>query len=630
MTYTIVGVIGHIDHGKTTLVGALTGTDTDTHPEEKRRGITIDLGFASYRDGEHQFALIDAPGHQKYIGNLLAGVSGIDIGLLVVACDQGIQEQTLEHAAILQMLGVNNLVVALSRVDLVDDEVLAALKEELDVFLEDFGYRDVPKLAVSSVTGEGLDELKELLKQFAESCPARAIGDYFRMPVDRVFTMPGRGCVIAGTVWSGQIRVGDHLLLADNTVPVRVREIEAHGESLEESKVGHRTALNVTGVAAADVQRGDELIQPDVFLRSRHLLLEVKAFPDVQEIKCPATLQLHIAATACSARITGTRRLVPGQSAVVVVETEKLVVATFGQKCLFRLPYPVGTMGGGTVLASLGDETKRTRKLIELGEKIALADDAERLIAWTEFHGELTPTAAWCALQIGVPAADQEAIIEQALATKLIRRLPKSSRLVAESAIARIQQEVIAVLTQQAEANQDAWAVEEAIVHQLQGFGSADLINWVIRLLIETGQLVRLGNRIAVGSDQNSLSKKQQARMGQIMAVFEGNRSPPALKEIAEQLQIPLESVTSLSRFAIQAKLLIELDQGLLLASTVFQELCSELKELFSQQPELSVADIRDRWQVTRKHAIPFLEYCDQQRITLRNGNIRTAGDALS
>ncbi len=174
MSYTIVGVIGHIDHGKTSLVAALTGVDTDTHPEEKRRGITIDLGFAAFTDGDHRYALIDAPGHQKYIGNLLAGVSGIDVGLLVVACDQGIQAQTLEHAAILQSLGVSKLIVAISRIDLSDEATRMELSEELDVFLADFGFVDIPKVMVSSVTGEGLDDLKSLLREHSRTADRAA------------------------------------------------------------------------------------------------------------------------------------------------------------------------------------------------------------------------------------------------------------------------------------------------------------------------------------------------------------------------------------------------------------------------------------------------------------------------
>lgn len=627
MSYTIVGVIGHIDHGKTSLVAALTGVDTDTHPEEKRRGITIDLGFASFQADDYQFALIDAPGHQKYIGNLLAGVSGIDIGLLVVACDQGIQEQTLEHASILQTLGVKKLIVALSRIDLASEEAQETLAADLEVFLDDCGFTDVPMIRVSSVKKTGLDTLRQQLCTFADAVPTRPIGSFFRMPVDRVFSMPGRGCVIAGTVWTGVLKTGDTLQLANSEATVRVREIEVHGEEVEESKVGHRTALNVTGVSANEVTRGDELVQPDVFARSSQLLLEVRSFADAPELKCPATVQLHIAATSCTARITGVRRLSAGTSAVVVIETGTPVVATYGQRCLLRLPYPVGTVGGATVLATVDGHVKRARKLIELGEKLAMLDPADRLAEWVDFLGEVTPTDSWFELQLGIEPADIDSAVAAAIEAGRILKLPKT--LASTATIELIKSRVVAVLSKLAEESADAWAVEESVIRQLDGFGSTGLVRRTLQELIDAGKLVRLGKVIAVASDKNALSKKQQKRMELIVAMFEENRSPPALKDIAEKLQLPLETVTSLSRFAVQTGILLDMTSGLLLSAQVFRELCCELQELFDTNPERSVADIRDRWQVTRKHAIPYLEYCDQNKVTARDENIRRAGEQL-
>ena len=629
MSYTIVGVIGHIDHGKTSLVAALTGVDTDTHPEEKRRGITIDLGFASFSDGDHQFALIDAPGHQRYIGNLLAGVSGIDIGLLVVACDQGIQEQTLEHASILQMLGVKRLIVALSRVDLATEEQQAELKVELELFLDDYGFRDIPMIPVSSVTKTGLAELKTRLCEFAGCLEARAVGTYFRMPVDRVFTLPGRGCVIAGTVWSGGVKVGDNLQLTGVDEIVRVREIEVHGKNSTESKSGHRTALNVTGVSASDVKRGDELIQPDVYQRSRHLLMELRTLRGTSEIKCPATLQLHIGATACSARITGVRRLRPAQSVVVVVETESPVVATFGQKCLFRLPYPVGTLGGATVLATIGDELTRTRKLMEFGEKLAISDAVERLVAWTEFLNEVDPTDEWCELQLGIPAKERAEVIDSAIAAGSVEKLVGSDHLISIQAVDHIKGFMLKFLGKQAEESTDAWCVEESLVQQAKGFGTRELIRRALRSLVDDGNIVQLGLRVAIASDANSLSKKQISRMEKIVALFDDNRSPPSTKEIAAELQLPLEAVTSLSRFAVQAGILLDCGDGLLLSASTFQTLCCELRTLFTAGSERTAADIKDHWGVTRKHAIPFLEFCDVMKATRRAGNVRTAGEHL-
>ena len=628
MSYTIVGVIGHIDHGKTSLVAALTGVDTDTHPEEKRRGITIDLGFASFQEGDHQFALIDAPGHQKYIGNLLAGVSGIDIGLLVVACDQGIQEQTLEHASILQTLGVKRLVVALSRIDLASEEAQTTLADDLELFLDDCGFSDVPMIRISSVQKVGLPELRQQLCEFADSVPQRRIGNYFRMPVDRVFSMPGRGCVIAGTVWTGTLKVGDTLALAESGKTVRVREIEVHGEEVESSRVAHRTALNVTGVSANEVSRGDELIQPDSFSAGRQLLLEVRTFNDAPELRCPATVQLHIAATACSARITGIRKLPPATSTVVVVETDRPVVATFGQRCLLRLPYPVGTIAGATVLASIDGHAKRARRLIELGEKLAMLDASERLSEWVDFLGEVTPEPQWFELQLGIDVEDIDQAVDAAVESARLKKMAKL--LVSTSLLERIQSKVLDLLSKQAEETKDAWVVEASVIQKLDGFGSKIVVASGLNSLIDDGKLVRLGKVIAVASDENSLSKKQQKRMEQVMSVFEGNRSPPSLKDIAAQLQLPVETVTSLSRFGVQTGMLLDVGGGLLLGSSVFRELCCELSELFEASPELAVADIRDRWQVTRKHAIPFLEYCDQSKVTLRSDNVRRAGPSLS
>ena len=627
--YTVVGVVGHIDHGKTTLVATLTGVDTDTHPEEKRRGITIDLGFASFAHEGHQFALIDAPGHQKYIGNLLAGVSRIDIGLLVVACDQGIQAQTLEHASILQSLGVERLIVAISRTDLTDRETFDGLRDELELFLDEFGFTDFPIVSVSSKTGDGIDELKSHLRSAADGCDQSASGSWFRMPVDRVFMMPGRGCVIAGTVWSGAVRPGESLYLTGAGKNVRIREIESHGHTVEQSLIGHRTAINVTGVSVDEVQRGDELLFPDVFPVVQRLLVEIRLFRDAPELKCPATVQLHIAAASVSARIVGAKKLGPSLSAVVVAETDQPVVATFGQRCLLRLPYPVGTIGAGKVVAALPVDRRRSRHLVEFGESLVMASKSERLVLWADWQGEFEPTAELCELQLGIAETDFESTIKSVLDSGRVLRLPDSDRVVSTRLAERIQQHVCEFLRTRAEESNDAWCVEDAVVESATGFGSRELIRWAIAVLTETRQIVRVGRVLAIASEQNVLSKKQKSRMEQIVALFEGNRSPPSVKEITQQLQLSEEVVTSLSRFAVQTGLLTDMGQGLLISTEVFQSLCVELHQLFTEQSERSVAEIRDCWQVTRKHAIPFLEFCDRRKITVRNENNRMAGPEL-
>jgi selenocysteine-specific elongation factor len=627
-TYTIVGVIGHIDHGKTSLVTALTGVNTDTHPEEQLRGITIDLGFASFTSGDHTFALIDAPGHQKYIGNLLAGVSGIDVGLLVVASDQGIQAQTLEHAAILHSLGVSKLIVVISRMDLTDTKTRADLSEELDVFLADFGFLDIPKVCVSSVTGEGLPELIALLIQHARTT-SRSGPRVFRMPIDRVFTIDGRGCVVAGTLWSGEVAIGDHVQLSRSGDTYRVRGLEVHGQSVERSEAGYRTAMNLVGVSSTSITRGDELVAEKTHPPTQRMVIEITMFRETAELKCPATVQFHSATTSCDARIMGVKRLGPGDQTVVVVDTDEPVIATHLQQCLFRRPYPIGSFAGGRVLASVVAEAKQTTRLLELGRNLVQADPVQRVVAWVNYSGELPIDPEWCEMQMGIAREDVHATFVSALNLGLLQ-IPVDGIAVSSEALDRIRKYVLKLLKHQAESTADAWLVEEAILKRATSTGSPRVVRWVLQQLIDEKLLVRVNQRVAVASEENVLSKKQRQRMDQILEMYSGSRMPPTVKEVAQQLDTTIEFVASLMRFATQQRILVDLGGGFFIAADALEVLCRELQTLFQQSPERSVAEIRDQWQITRKHAIPLLEYCDAQGITQRKGDVRSAGPELA
>ncbi|MCG8653280.1 MAG: selenocysteine-specific translation elongation factor [Pirellulales bacterium] len=627
MSYTIVGVIGHIDHGKTSLVGVLTGTDTDTHPEEKLRGITIDLGFASFQQDGDEFALIDAPGHQKYIGNLLAGVSGIDVGLLVVACDQGIQEQTLEHAAILQSLGVRKLIAAISRIDLSDEAKQLELAEELEVFLADYGFENVPTLPFSSVTGQGIDALKQQLRDYARTSDRSSTG-FFRMPIDRVFSVPGRGCVVAGTLWSGNVKVGDTVEVVGSDQPVRVRELEVHGRSVERSAAGHRTAMNLTGVSAHQLARGDELVAQGTNRPVTRMVVEINAFRESSPVKCPATIQLHSATTACSARITGVRGIEPGEKTVAVLDVEQPVFATYGQQFLLRCPYPVGSFGGGRVLAPLESHLGLKRHLVEFGQQLAGADPVARLVAWVSHLGEWTVDPVTLELHLGIARDNYAQVVDAAVDSGKLQ-MPVEQRLVATSALERAGGYLVKLLTRQAEETDDAWVVQESLIEKARSTGSPQVVRHVIDRLVEEKRIVRFNKMLAIASEDNLLSKKQRARMNEIVAMFDGDRTPPTIKEVAEKFQTKMDAIASLIRFATQQRLLIDLGNGFLLSAEMFQQLCRELVELFKGEQEFSVAEIRDHWKITRKHAVPFLEYCDRVGATTRKDNTRIAGPKL-
>jgi len=627
MSYTIIGVIGHIDHGKTSLVAALSGVDTDSHPEEKRRGITIDLGFATFTHGADQFALIDAPGHQKYIGNLLAGVSAVDIGLLVVACDQGIQAQTLEHAAILQSLGVSKLVVAMSRIDLVDESKLLELAEELELFLAEFGFEDIPRVPLSSVTGEGLDALRDLLSDMARKAD-RASSGHFRMPIDRIFTVEGRGCVAAGSPWSGILNIGDQLQIARTGQLVRVREIEVHGSDELHSRIGVRTALNLAGVSASDLVRGDELVSKNTHHPAIRILVELKMFVDATEIKCPTTIQFHTATSATAARIFGPRNIPKGGSEVVIVDLEQPVVATHGQACLFRRPYPVGSFAGGRILGSVKPAAKQTTRLLKLGSQLRDASAAQRITAWIEFFGESTIDSVELQTTVGLAKDELLTAIESCLESGTIISTDGNT-LTSPSLLARLSKFIIKILTHQAESMEDAWLDEQSVIQRATPLATAGTTQSILNELLKEKQVVRVNRMIAVPSENTVLSKKQLNRMNQLLSLYRDERKPPTLKEAAAALDSPADTVASLIRFATQQRILIDLGHGFFISQQSFNVLCRELCTLFTESPERSVAEIRDHWGITRKHAIPLLEFCDKSGITMRNGDVRIQGKEM-
>ncbi|MDA9934740.1 selenocysteine-specific translation elongation factor [Rubripirellula sp.] len=628
MSYTIIGVIGHIDHGKTSLVAALTGVDTDSHPEEKRRGITIDLGFATFTHGSDQFALIDAPGHQKYIGNLLAGVSAVDVGLLVVACDQGIQAQTLEHAAILQSLGVSKLIVAMSRIDLVDESTQLELAEELELFLAEFGFEDIPRVPLSSVTGEGLDDLRTLLSEMARTTERAATG-HFRMPIDRVFTVEGRGCVAAGSPWSGVLEVGDQLQIARTGQLVRVREIEVHGSDATQSRIGVRTALNLAGVSATELARGDELVSKDTHSPASRILVELKMFVDAGEIKCPTTIQFHTATSATAARIFGPRSIPAGGSEVVIVDLEQPVVATPDQACLFRRPYPVGSFAGGRILGSVQPAAKQTTRLLKLGAQLRGGSAADRITAWIEFLGECPVDSLELRAQLDLDPKQLQAAITSCIESGALLNSADGKILTSPSLLERLSKFILKVLAHQAESMDDAWLDERSVIQRATPIAATETTHTVLTQLIKDKKVVRVNRMIAVPSEQTVLSKKQLNRMNQLLSLYQDERKPPTLKEAAAALESPSDTVASLIRFATQQRILIDLGHGFFISQQSFDVLCSELRELFIESPERSVAEIRDHWGITRKHAIPLLEFCDKSAITVRNGDARIQGRGM-
>lgn len=625
--YTVIAVVGHIDHGKTALVRALTGVDTDTHPEEKRRGITIDLGFAVWRDHDDEYAFVDAPGHQKYINNLVSGVSHVDVGLLLVAADQGIQAQTLEHVAILQAIGVREMVVVISRTDLASAKATESLDEELRVFLADFGLDDFPVHRFSATSGEGLEAIKECLRE-------HAVGERrdnelpFRMPIDRTISIPGRGCVVAGVVWNGRIKLGDTLCIPGRAV-VRVRGLESHGCDVDEMRFGRRVAVNLVGISSNELHRGDELIACESYAQSQRLLVQLSMFEATSNLACPATVHLHTATLGCEARVLGVPELRNGDSAVCVIETRQPVIATHGQRFLLRRPYPVGCFGGGRVLTTLQSGVGTLKRQLMLGESLVSDDCLERLVGWIEFVGQANTSDQSLSWRLGLPLRQLDALANEAVGSRGVVAIDRGvwtgPRFLEET-----QNWLVRLLDETAENKGVVWRSEQSIIHRGGRTRSGAVVSWCLQQLYRKGVVVNVNGMVALATDETQLSKLQLRRLNRLLEALIGNHTPESISELAASMDVPLPSLMALVRFAEQQGLVIDIGSGWVFERSVVVRMVEGLQDLLADEDSVSVAQIRDAWGNTRKHAIPLLEFFDRIGVTVRENGQRIAGPEMS
>src|SRR5882762_10376261 len=400
----IVGTAGHIDHGKSALVEALTGTHPDRLAEEKRRGITIDLGFAFLEENGVRFGFVDVPGHERFISNMLAGAAGIDVLLLVIAADESIKPQTREHFDICRLLGVKRGVVALTKSDLVDADTLELVRLEAEEFLRGTFLESAPLVAVSARTGNGLAELKKALSEAASDVLVKDVQQYFRLPIDRAFAMKGFGSVVTGTLISGSVRTGDEVELFPSGERLRVRGVQSGGKNVDRATPGQRTAVNLAGIDHAALQRGMVLATPGKFRKTRRMDVRLELLPSARKVKQHSRVHFHTGTTETIAEVSfhGQKELQPGGSAFANLKLQEEVLVLPGDRFIVRQFSPVVTMGGGAVL----DPLARRPRLRDVGrsaflETLENGSHEEILAAMTERallglgHDELVARTAW-------------------------------------------------------------------------------------------------------------------------------------------------------------------------------------------------------------------------------------------
>ena len=629
MRRVVVGTAGHIDHGKTALVRALTGIDCDRWEEEKQRGITIDLGFAVLREDDLQVGFVDVPGHERFLHNALAGLGGIRLMLLVVAADEGVKPQTREHLAICALLGIPAGLVVLSKKDLVSEDLLELAQLEAEELLADTPFAGAPMLAVSSVTGDGVDELRERLLELAAEHETVVDPDRpTRLPVDRVFHLKGLGVVVTGTLVSGAVHPGDTLEVLPGGEAVRVRSVQVHGEDREEAAAGERTSVQVTGVELEDLRRGMQLVAPESFDASRRLMARFRLLPeapDAIEGWTPIRLHLYSSQIMGEMRPLGVETLQPGEEAPVEMRLAHPAVAVRGDRFIVTRPSPAVTLGGGVLLDPRWHRLRGsllTRALKELN------GDTDAAVAfWVLDAGERGLGAEGLARRLGVRRESVVPRLEALTAEGELIAVPEGhghrGRWIAPASWTRVVERARKVLRRYFEKDRLARGIPkaEAVRRILPGRGS-ELAGVYLPWLEKQKVLVVAGDQVTLPDREVELTGEESELSRAVLERFErAGLEPPSPGEVRDELGAKLQILEGMLRYLVESGKLVRLPGGLLLAASALEELEQDLRTTGWQR--FTVGDFKDRYGLSRKWAIPLLERLDSSGVTRRLGDER-------
>jgi selenocysteine-specific elongation factor len=615
----VVGTAGHIDHGKTSLVRALTGIDTDRLPEEKRRGITIDLGFASWFTDDYQIGFVDVPGHERFVKNMLAGIGGIDSVLLVVAADESIKPQTREHFAICKLLGIASGVVAVTKSDLVERDILELVRMEIEELVAGSFLEGKPTVPVSSTTGAGLDDLRAaILESVAGVGDRDASTRVFRLPIDRVFTMKGFGSVITGTTYSGRVKVEDDVEVLPGARHSRARAIQVHGEPRDEASAGERTSMNLADIPLEELHRGHQVLHPDTLRPSQVITVRLDLLPDAKPLKEQTRIRFH----HLSAELLGTVRFVgtegelrPGESAFAQIRLESPVVAVAGDRFVVRRYSPAFTIGGGVILdAHLAKLSRGTR--VEILETLASGSLPQRVELMAKLQGLRGVTMDELQARTGIR-------IESL--TKELRGVPNVAKtgntFLHNDALTDFRRRSMTFLDGYFKDNKMAVSVPKGeFVQKLIPAGAPVnfLLNDLAKENIATVQGDALdipGRSKTLGGTEGELARAIELRYA------EAGLQTPATSELIKSIPQRPKVIEGIIAYLVKQGTLVRLAEGVYLHRDV---VASAREKLSAKKGEtIDVAQFKDLFGISRKVAIPLLELFDREGATKRVGDSR-------
>jgi selenocysteine-specific elongation factor len=632
MRHLVIGTAGHIDHGKTTLVKALTGTDTDRLKEEKERGISIELGFASLQlpDGT-QAGIVDVPGHERFVKTMVAGVGGIDLVVLVIAADEGVMPQTREHLHICELLQVKRGLVALTKADLVEAEWLAMVQTDVAEFLQGTFLAECPIVPCSGTTGQGLPDLLAAIQAQAAGAEPRRTQGIVRLPVDRVFTIKGFGTVVTGTLWSGRLSVGDEVAILPRGLRSRVRRIQVHGETVERAEAGQRTAVNVPELEVAEIERGDVLCLPDTLRPSQSFEATLSLLADApRPLRNRARVRFHLGTSEVLARtvVLEGDELRPGGRSYVHLRLEKPSAALPGDRYVIRSYSPAVTIGGGSILDPNPPRARRTRaKLIEHLRVLEQGRPTERVERHLLASGFAPTTVedlrARCNLD---RAAVSDAVRELVEGGRAVQVGPKEGAgVIHADRVDALAADVRGRLADfhAKEPLKDGLAKEELRSRLPEQLPPGTFV-WMLGRLAAAGAIAVERDKVRLAGFRPKLSAAEEELKTKIEAAFRGaGFQPPAADAVLGELKVDRKLAQAVFRRLIDDGVLVRVGEDVFLHRDSHQALRDRVLGQLQTRPSIDVGTMKELFGVSRKYAIPFLEHLDAIRITRRQGDER-------
>jgi selenocysteine-specific elongation factor len=626
----VMGTAGHIDHGKTTLIKALTGIDCDRLKDEKKRGITIELGFA-YLDLPNgvRLSIVDVPGHEKFVKNMVAGASGIDFVLLTVAADEGIMPQTREHIEICSLLGIEKGIVALSKVDMVDEELLELAMEDVKEYLSNTFLKDSRIIPVSAHTGEGIDELIQALVDMVEKIKQKKSSDIFVLPVDRVFTLKGHGTVITGTLVSGDIAVGEDIMVYPDEKISKVRHIQVHGESVEKVKAGRRTAINLANLEVEDIKRGDILARPETLFPSTTWDIEISCLSSSpRPLLHRKEVHFHHGTTEVLARIylLDKDRLEPGDKGYAQVRFPHPMVGLFGDRFVIRSFSPLRTIGGGKIINPLGQKIKRFSEDIKILKKLSEANIEEKIVLHLRRAGYNGLSLKALHVLTNMNLKDLTKALDRLGSKQEIFMFDREEKIyISAECLKKLREDLIKYFKKFHQKNPLDWGMPKGQI--LSDWGkdlNHKLVHFVVESCIKRNLIVAEEELLKLAGHKVALNKGQEQLKQKVLQSFKQSLlTPPTVKALIQDLGVEKKELTAILKILIDEGSLIKVKEEMYFYKDAIFSIREKIKSFFKEHEEMRPQDFKELTGLTRKYSIPLLEYFDKEKLTIRVGDVR-------